>query len=303
MIGFLSFARRAVVPGTAIVLSLLLSSTLFSEDAQAQRYASKQRANAATGHYARARAMMVEALKEFEQGRRLARPDLLVDSEDFRLKLISLTEELNRVIDPKPRITRDGAVFRASPRMVRRERDALPPVPGGPLDSNVYGEEQRLHELEQARARMYQEQRAPAATTQSPDSEATAEQQDAVVVEPSEATDARSQEAFAAQDQPAGRLQQSESATEVPVEPEIPAEQQEDIGLSDSTAEEGDEETYAHEGSEAKQLDEGGKELSQDQQIANQIEQAIQERIRSLEVNTPDEQGVESSGEELELEE
>src|SRR5262245_45071890 len=77
-------------------------------------YASEQRHAAAIGHYARARTMLVEALAEFEEARKLARPDLLVDPEEWRLNVISRTEELNRLLDPKPRVTRDGVQFRAN---------------------------------------------------------------------------------------------------------------------------------------------------------------------------------------------
>ncbi|MCB0360388.1 MAG: hypothetical protein KDD44_12155, partial [Bdellovibrionales bacterium] len=45
----------------------------------AEEYASDQRAEAARGHYARARALLIEALAEFDRGRRSARPDVLRD--------------------------------------------------------------------------------------------------------------------------------------------------------------------------------------------------------------------------------
>ncbi len=127
-----------------------------AQNAQAQEYASKQRTNAAVGYYARSRAMLVEALEEFEQGRKYARPDLLVDPEEWRLTVISLTEQLNRLIDPKPLVTRDGVVFQANPRMVRREADRLPGVPDGAQDSNIYGEQERMKEIQESRARMYE---------------------------------------------------------------------------------------------------------------------------------------------------
>lgn len=135
----------------AVVTSAALG-TVTSAEAQNQRYAGKQRSVAAIGHYARARALLVEALAEFEQGRQNARPDMLVDPEEWRLSLISRTEELNRLIDPKPRVTRAGVQFRANKALIRRERDRLPAVADGAQDRNTYGEEMRRRELQNTRA-------------------------------------------------------------------------------------------------------------------------------------------------------
>lgn len=134
-----------------IFLFLMLPSAY----AQNARYASEQRANAAITYYSRARTMLVEALSEYEQGRRYAQPNMLHDPEEFRLALISLTEELNRLVDPHVRITRDGVRVKANPRMIRRERERLPEVVDGARDANNYGEKRRMKELKEARARMY----------------------------------------------------------------------------------------------------------------------------------------------------
>ena len=258
--------------GVFATFSILASVS--QSTAEAQRYASKQRSNVAVGHYARARAMMVEALKEFEQGRRLARPDLLVDSEDFRLRLVSLTEELNRLVDPKPRVTRQGAVFRANPRMVRRESDALPPVPGGPQDSNVYGEAQRQQELEHARARMYENSPPKeAAETETVEEEAPEEE---VVVqvenEPNHEPEAAAVEAPTEEPAP----EQEAAHQQEPEADAIDAEEHEDLEDEVAAESESPDEKYS----------EAGKEVSKDQQIANSIEQAIQERLKNLEADT-----------------
>ena len=95
---------------------------------------------------------MREALAEFEEARKLARPDLLVDPEEWRLNVISRTEELNRLLDPKPRVTRDGVQFRANKLLIRREKQRVPAVADGAQDSNVYGEQSRRSEMRAARA-------------------------------------------------------------------------------------------------------------------------------------------------------
>lgn len=124
---------------------------------EAQQYgASPERTAAALGHYARARALLVEALAEFEQGKKLARPDLLIDSEEWRLDVISRTEELNRVLDPQPRVTRSGIRFQASGLLARRSKNQVPPVLDGARESNTYAEEQREREKDAARLRYLQ---------------------------------------------------------------------------------------------------------------------------------------------------
>ncbi len=121
------------------------SITVKAEESMAgQQYASKQRATVAKAHMSRARALLVEALEEFEESKKYARPDLLIDSEDWRLRVVSLTEQLNRVIDPKPRVTREGAVFRVPPRFMRREKERLPVVAEGAKSRSDVGERARL---------------------------------------------------------------------------------------------------------------------------------------------------------------
>ncbi len=138
--------QQKVVFGLALLLAVPAAS--------AENYASKERSNAAIGHYARARAMLVEALAEFEQGRKFARPDMLLDSEEWRLSIISRTEELNRILDPRPRVSRDGVRFQANKLLIRRERDRLPTVADGAQSNSVFGEEQRKKEMQAARARL-----------------------------------------------------------------------------------------------------------------------------------------------------
>lgn len=132
--------------------SLLLNSGEVRAEGQ---YAGKERSTVAKAHMSRARTLLVEALEEFEEARKFARPDLLLDSEDWRLRVISLTEQLNRVIDPRPRITREGAVFRVPPRLVKRERDNLPIVADGAKSRSDFGEKERMESKQQGRARLF----------------------------------------------------------------------------------------------------------------------------------------------------
>lgn len=118
---------------------LLLMCLPFQVSAQ-NRYASHERAEAALGHYARARSMLIEALAEFEQGERLARPDMLLDTQEWRLSVISRAEELNRVLDPQPRVTRSGVRYKAGAIRIRHQSRQLPYPKEGPYQSSNVGE-------------------------------------------------------------------------------------------------------------------------------------------------------------------
>ncbi|HMO19048.1 MAG TPA: hypothetical protein PKA63_13155 [Oligoflexia bacterium] len=149
--GLISHAKK-----TFFIIGICLSFVSSGNVIADSKYASKERATIARAHMSRARALLVEALAEFEESRKYARPDLLIDSEDWRLRVVSLTEQLNRVIDPRPRVTREGAVFRAPPRLVKRERDELPPVTEPARSRSDYGERERMRERQEARARFYE---------------------------------------------------------------------------------------------------------------------------------------------------
>lgn len=137
---------------------VLLGSCLMSTQCLAeQQYASRERATVARAHISRARSLMVEALAEFEESKKYARPDMLIDSEDWRLRVISLTEQLNRIVDPKPRVTREGAVFRTPPRLVKRQKDQLPDVADGAYSRSDAGERARMKQKQQERARLFSE--------------------------------------------------------------------------------------------------------------------------------------------------
>lgn len=109
-----------------------------------QQYSSEERSSAAIGHYARARAMLVEALAEFEQARKLARPDLLLDPEQWRSSVVSRAEDLNRVLDPQPRVTRSGVHFKANRLLLRKPGEQLPSSAAQVKDTTY--EEERSHE-------------------------------------------------------------------------------------------------------------------------------------------------------------
>lgn len=80
--------------------------------------ASGERLASAVGHFSRSRALLIQAIKEFDKARSLARPDALIDSEQWRATLASRADELARVMSPQPRVTRSGVKFDAAPQLL-----------------------------------------------------------------------------------------------------------------------------------------------------------------------------------------
>ncbi|MDR2338346.1 MAG: hypothetical protein LBE20_06880 [Deltaproteobacteria bacterium] len=97
-----------------------------------------ERDTAAIGHFSRARALLIEALAEFELGKTISDPSLLLDTERWRGNIIVRAEELNRIIEPKPRITRSGIEYGANSQLVGQNRPSYksPYVTGNKISKN-----------------------------------------------------------------------------------------------------------------------------------------------------------------------
>lgn len=80
--------------------------------------ANKQQSAEAVAHYARARALLISAVNEFDKARKIARPDELIDPVRWRNTLIDRAEDLERVLDPQPRASTGGIQFSADPRLL-----------------------------------------------------------------------------------------------------------------------------------------------------------------------------------------
>ena len=139
--------RKVQAVAVKIIAAVSIGAAAFVTIANADEYASPERTAAAVGHYARARALLMQALDEFEQGRKIARPDLLLDADEFRISLVSRADELNRVLDPQPKVTRSGVRFKGSPDLVRDPRkeksssDFVAPAPAAvtPAQPDTFG--------------------------------------------------------------------------------------------------------------------------------------------------------------------
>jgi len=81
-------------------------------------YSAPDKAASALGHYARARTLLMGALQEFDKGRRIAQPDPLRDSVDWRETVILRAKELELLIDPRARSTSGGVKYEGDRRLL-----------------------------------------------------------------------------------------------------------------------------------------------------------------------------------------
>jgi len=81
-------------------------------------HANRQQLAGAIGHYARSRALLLEALREFDAGLKLANPQVLVDVAQWRNDILDRAEDLEKILDPQPRASEDGVVFQGDPRLL-----------------------------------------------------------------------------------------------------------------------------------------------------------------------------------------
>lgn len=80
--------------------------------------------SAAIGHFARARSLLIAALREFDQGYKLAKPDAIIDSKQWRDDLISRAEDLERVLAPQARASKFGVKYDADTRLLGNSGEA-----------------------------------------------------------------------------------------------------------------------------------------------------------------------------------
>lgn len=74
----------------------------------------------ATGYYGRSRALLISAIREFDKALKLSKPDALFDSAEWRQSILDRVEELERVLDPQPRVTKDGVRFDPDSRLLNK---------------------------------------------------------------------------------------------------------------------------------------------------------------------------------------
>ena len=72
----------------------------------------------AIGHYARARSLLIAAVREFDKGLKQANPDILIDSKEWRNSILDRAEDLEKVLSPQPHATERGVYFNPDSRLL-----------------------------------------------------------------------------------------------------------------------------------------------------------------------------------------
>lgn len=75
----------------------------------------------AIGHYARARSLLIAAIREFDKGYNTARPDAILDSAAWRAELIERAEDLDRVLAPQARVSKSGVRYEPNSALLSTE--------------------------------------------------------------------------------------------------------------------------------------------------------------------------------------
>ncbi len=80
----------------------------------------------ASAHYARSRAMLISALREFDKATQLVNPDALIDSKEWRAIVYDRAEELQRILAPQPRVSESGVRFDPQPGLLGEAGTEVP---------------------------------------------------------------------------------------------------------------------------------------------------------------------------------
>ena len=105
---------------SVLALSLGISAPVIAgaEQSVAIERAKGDKLAGAVGHFARSRRLLLAAVEEFDRGQSMVNPDALLDSKEFRESLMSRAQDLERVLDPQPRVTKGGVRFEPDPRLL-----------------------------------------------------------------------------------------------------------------------------------------------------------------------------------------
>ena len=114
-----------------IIITLIASANLLAEGPRANdnsteqqvRGVSIERAGGATlsrasGHFARARSLLIAAVREFDLGYKLVDPSALIHPQRWRATLLDRAEDMERILSPQPRASSEGVRYNPDPRLL-----------------------------------------------------------------------------------------------------------------------------------------------------------------------------------------
>ena len=77
---------------------------------------------AAMGHYSRAKALLITAVREFDEGVKITNPDLLLNSDAWRKAVIDQASDLDKVLAPQARAPEGGVQYDGDARLLHEPR-------------------------------------------------------------------------------------------------------------------------------------------------------------------------------------
>ncbi len=95
-----------------------LAAEVIADSAIPVQKAEGEKLSIATGHYSRARSLLIAAIREFDEGLKVVNPDALLDSQAFRASLLERSKDLERVLDPQPRVSKSGVRYQPDSRLL-----------------------------------------------------------------------------------------------------------------------------------------------------------------------------------------
>ena len=101
-----------------VICVFTISQNVSAADSPFIEQATDAQVKKAQGHYARARSLLIAAINEFDRGTSVANPESLLDVSRFRTTLIDRAEELERILDPQPRTSKEGVRFSPDTRLL-----------------------------------------------------------------------------------------------------------------------------------------------------------------------------------------
>lgn len=109
-----------------ILKIVLLSGFIWSAFADSQvtiEKANQKQLSTSVGHYARARRLLIEAIREFDSGVKIADPSSLLDATQWKNTLIDRAEDLDRILSPQPRLSNDGVQYPSDTRLLEEAKN------------------------------------------------------------------------------------------------------------------------------------------------------------------------------------
>lgn len=107
---------------TLFICLLISSSSYAAEKKFGIEKAEGPRLSKAVGHYSRARQLLLSAIREFDKGVKVASPEILIDITKWKESVGERAHDLETIIAPQPRVTKEGVTYDAEIKIFDNKR-------------------------------------------------------------------------------------------------------------------------------------------------------------------------------------